>query len=105
MAAIRMHMVLILDLSGCSNVQDAIQHFLQQADLNQSQPTVEIQGQHCTIRYTVDGPETLADLRQKLKHMAKGLFSETTRVAIRNLKRRPDDFTVELLVPPSVWRL
>jgi hypothetical protein len=37
--------------------------------------------------------------------MAKGLFSETTKVSIQNLKRRPDDFDVELLVPPSAWRL
>jgi hypothetical protein len=105
MAAIRIHMVLILDLAGCSNVQQAIQHFLHQADLNQVQPTVEIQGQCCTIRYTVEGPETLAGLRQKLKPMAKGLFSETTKAAIQNLKHCPDDFTVELLVPPSAWRL
>jgi hypothetical protein len=105
MAAIRMHRVLILDLTGCPNVQQAIEHFLQQTDLNQSQPTVQTQGQHRTIRYTVDGPETLTGLRQKLKHMAKGLFSETTKAAIQNLKRRPDDFTVELLVPPSAWRL
>ena len=105
MAAIRIHMVLILDLTGCPKVQEAIQHFLQQADLNHVQPTVEIQSQRCMIRYTVDGPETLAGLRQKLKHMAKGLFSETTKAAIQNLNRRPDDFTVELLVPPSAWRL
>jgi hypothetical protein len=98
-------MVLILDLTGCSNVQNAIEQFLQQAELNPAQPTVEIQGQRCTICYTVEGPETLAGLRQKLKHMAKGLFSETTKAAIQNLKRRPDDFTVELLVPPSAWRL
>ncbi len=104
MAAIRVHMVLILDLTGCPNVQEAIHHFLQQADLNQVQPTVEIRGQRCTIRYSVDGPETLTGLRQTLKHMAKGMFSEATQAAIRDLKHRPDEFTVELLVPPSGWR-
>ncbi len=105
MAAIRMHMVLILDLTGCPNVQESIHHFLQQADLNQVQPTAEIRGQRCTIRYSVDGSETLAGLRQKLKHMAKGLFSETTKAAIHDQKHRPDEFTVEMLVPPSAWRL
>jgi hypothetical protein len=99
-----MHMVLILDLTGCPNGQDAIGHFLQQADLNQVNPKVEIRGQRCTIRYTVDGPETLTGLRQTLKHMAKGLFSETTKAAIQDLKQRPDEFTVELQVPPSAWR-
>jgi hypothetical protein len=52
----------------------------------------------------VGGPETLTGLRQTLKHMAKGLFSEATQAAIRDLKHRPDEFTVELLVPPSGWR-
>jgi hypothetical protein len=88
MAAIQMHMVLILDLTGCPNVEEGIHHFLHQADLNQVQPAVEIRGEHCTIRYTVDGPETPTGLRQKLKHMGKGLFSETTKAAIQNLKRR-----------------
>jgi hypothetical protein len=55
MVAIRMHMVLILDLTGCQNAQEAIHHFLQQADVNQVQPAVEIRGQHGTIRYSVDG--------------------------------------------------
>jgi hypothetical protein len=36
---------------------------------------------------------------------AKGVFSETTKAAIRNLKHRPDEVTVELLVPPSAGRL
>jgi len=36
--------------------------------------------------------------------MAKGLFSEATQAAIRDLKHRPDEFTVEMLVPPSGWR-
>ncbi len=65
MAAIRMHMVLILDLSGCENVHEAIVHFLQQADLNQVRPTVEIRGQRCMIRYSVDGPETRSGERTR----------------------------------------
>ncbi len=104
MAAIRVHMVLVLDLTGCPNVQEAIHHFLQQADLNPVHPMVEIRGQRCTIRYSVDGPDTLTGLRQTLKHMAKGLFSEATQAAIQDLKHRPDEFTVELRVPPSSWR-
>ena len=43
MAAIRMHMVLTLGLTGCQNAHEAIGHSLQQANLNQIQPTVEIQ--------------------------------------------------------------
>ncbi len=103
MAAILIHMVLILDLTGCQNVPEAIDRFLQQGDLAEVKPVVDIRSQRCTIRYTVEGPETLTGLRQTLKHMAKGLFSEATQAAIRDLKHRPDEFTVELLVPPSGW--
>jgi hypothetical protein len=105
MAAILIHMVLILDLTGCQNVPEAIDRFLQQGDLAKAKPVVDIRGKRCTIRYTVEGPETLTGLRQKLKHMAKGLFSDATQAALQNLKHRPDAFTVELLVPPWSWRL
>jgi hypothetical protein len=98
-------MVLILDLTGCQNIPDVIDRFLQQGDLAEVKPVVDIRGQCCTIRYTVVGPETLTGLRQKLKHMAKGLFSDATKAALQNLKHRPDEFTVELLVPPWSWRL
>ena len=104
MTAIRIHMVLILDLSGYPNAKEAIDQFLDEADLAKIQLTVEIQGKRCTIRYTVDGPETLTGLRQTLKHMAKGLFSDATKAAIQDLKHRPYEFTVEMLVPPSAWR-
>lgn len=105
MTAIRIHMVLSLDLTGCQNAHEAIGRFLNESDLAKLQPVVEMQGKRCTIRYSVDGPETLTGLRQTLKHMAKGLFSDATKVAIQNLKQRPDEFTVEMRVPPSAWRL
>ncbi len=93
MAAIWVHMVLILDLTGCPNVQEAIQRFLQQADLNQVNPTIEIRDPYGTIRYSVGGLETLTGLRQTLKQMAKGLFSEDTKAAIQNLNHRRDELT------------
>jgi hypothetical protein len=104
MAAILIHMVVILDLTGCQNVHEAIDRFLQQGDLAGVNPVVDIRGKRCTICYTVEGPATLTGLRQMLKHMAKGLFSDATQAALQNLKHRPDEFTVELLVPPSGWR-
>ncbi len=104
MTAILIHMVLMLDLSGCQHAKAAIDQFLGEADLVKFQPTVDIQDKRCTIRYTLDGPETLIGLRQTLKHMATGLFSDATQAAIQSLKRRPDEFTVEMLVPPSAWR-
>jgi hypothetical protein len=105
MAAILIHMVLVLDLTGCQDVHEAIDHFLHQADLAKVHPKVESHGKRCTIRYTVEGPATLTGLRQTLKHLPKGLCSDVSKAVIQNLKHRPDEFTVELLVPPSGWRL
>ena len=105
MTAILIHMVLILDLTGHQNPREAIDHVLDQANLAEVKPTVDIRGKRGMIRYTVKGPETLTGLRQTLNRMAKGLFSDATKAALQNLKQRPDEFTVELLVPPSGWRL
>ena len=57
------------------------------------------------VRYTVDGPETLTELRRALNHMAKGLFSEATQAAIRNLKERPADFTIVMHVRLPIYGL
>jgi sulfatase maturation enzyme AslB (radical SAM superfamily) len=56
-----------------------------------------IQGQY-VVRYTLDGPKTLTELRRVLNQMAKGLFSEATKAAVRNLKERPTDFSIQMHV-------
>ena len=38
-------------------------------------------------------------------HMAKGLFSEATKAAIRNLNERPADFTIEMHVRLPIYGL
>ncbi len=104
MTPILIHMVLILDLTGCLNAHEAVKRFLDEADLAEVNPTVDMTDNRCIIRYTINGPETLTGLRQTLNRMARGLFSDATKAAIKNLRQRPSEFTVEMLVPPSGWR-
>jgi hypothetical protein len=90
-SGILIHRVLILDLTGCQNVCEAIDHFLDQPDQAEVNPEISIRGRRCTIRFTVEGLRTLMGLRQPLKHMAKGLFSDAPEAAMRNLKHQPDE--------------
>jgi len=55
------------------------------------------------VRYIVGGPKTLTELRRARNHMAKGLFSEATKAAIRNLKERPSGFTIEMNIGLPVY--
>jgi hypothetical protein len=97
MAAILIHTILILDLTGCQNVHETIEHFLQYGDLAEVGPVVDIRGNHCTIRYMVEGPETLTGLRQTLKRMAKGSFSD----ACGGQPSRPSRYNLPVIGHPD----
>jgi hypothetical protein len=103
MTPIRLHFSLILDTSGCQDPERAIKQFLDVAEFADIEKSVEVVRGKYVIRYTVDGPETLTELRRALKHMAKGLFSEATKAAIQNLTARPSDFNIEMNVSLPVY--
>ena len=96
MATIQLHFVLILDTSACKDPQRAAQHFLKTAEFAEIEKSVEVVRGKYVVRYTVDGPQTLTELRQALTRMARSLFSEATQAAIQNLKERPSEFTIEM---------
>src|SRR5258706_14567898 len=96
MKPIRLHYALILDTSGCQDPELAVKQFLEAAGFADRDKSVEVFRGNYVVRYTIDGPETLTELRRALKHMAKRLFSEPTKAAIRNLKERPSDVTIEM---------
>ena len=83
MAPIRLHFVLILDTSACKDHQRAVQHFLETAEFADLEKSVEVVRGKYVVRYTVDGPQTLTELRQALNCMARALFSEATRLPSR----------------------
>jgi len=98
MIPIRLHFSLILDTSDCPDPALALKQFLEAADFADKEKSIQvIQGQY-VVRYTLDGPKTLTELRRVLNQMAKGLFSEATKAAVRNLKERPTDFSIEMHV-------
>ncbi len=105
MTPIRLHYALILDTAGCPDPERAVQHFLDAAEFADVEKSVEVVRGKYIVRYTVNGPETLTELRRALKHMAKALFSEATQAAIQNLKERPSDFTIEMTIRLPVYSM
>jgi hypothetical protein len=105
MSSILLHYCLTLDLGGYADIDGTITHFLEQAGLSNVQKTIETMDSHCIIRFTREGPETLAELRQTFKDMAKGLFSESTREALKTLKERPSDIYLAVSVRPPLFGL
>jgi len=103
MSPILLHYCLTLDLAGYADLNDTIQKFLEQANLSEMKKTVETEGNQCVIRFMIEGPETLAELNQAFKSMAKGLFSEATKAAIKTLKERPSDLYFELTARPPLF--
>ena len=103
MTPIRLHFSLILDTSTCQDPERAVKQFLDVAEFADVEKSVEVIRGMYVVRYTVDGPETLTELRRTLNHMAKGLFSEATKAAIQNLTERPSDFTIEMNVRLPVY--
>jgi len=82
MKPIRLHYCLILDTSGCRDPEHAVKQFLDVTEFTGIEKSVEVVRGKRVVRYTVDGPKTLTELRRALKHMAKGLFSDATKAAI-----------------------
>jgi hypothetical protein len=103
MTPIRLHFTLILDTSGCKDPERAVQQFLEAADSADIEKSVEVFQGKSVVRYTVDGPQTLTELRRSLNRMAKALFSQATQAAIQNLKERPTDFNIEMNVRLPVY--
>ena len=98
MNPIRLHYSLMLDTSECPDPDLAVRQFLEAAGFADKQKSVEVIRGNYVVRYTLDGPETLTELRRVLNHMAKGLFSEATKAAVRNLKERPANFAIEMYI-------
>lgn len=105
MNPIRLHYSLILDRSGCQDPEHAVEQFLEAAEVAAVEKSVEVVGGKYVVRYTLDGPGTLTELRRVLNHMAKSLFSEATKAVLQNLKERPSHFTIELNVRLPVYGL
>ena len=103
MSPILVHYSLILDLAGHDDLTSTISQFLEQASLTEVTKTVETVGDLCNIRFIVEGPETLIELREVAKSMPRGLFSEATKAAIKNLKERPSDLYLELTARPPLF--
>ena len=98
MTPIRLHYALHLDTSSCQDPEQAVKQFLEVEEFADLETTVEVVGGKYVVRYTIEGPATLTELRQALKHSAKALFSPKTQAAIATLKQRPSDFDIELKV-------
>jgi hypothetical protein len=103
MLPIMVHYSLTLDLTGKTDIDGTVNRFLEQAGLADTEKTVEMMGSHCIIRFVVKGPETLVELREVVKSMEKGLFSEATKTAVKNLKDRPSDLYLELTARPPLF--
>ena len=103
MSSILLHYCLTLDLDGYTDLDGTIREFLKQANLSSVKKTVETEGNQCIIRFIIQGPESLAELNQAFKSMAKGLFSEATRAAIKTLKELPSDLYLELTARPPLF--
>jgi hypothetical protein len=91
MTPIRLHFSLILDTSAYQDPERAVKQFLAAGEFADVEKSVEVVRGTYVVRYTVDGPETLTELRRALNHMAKALFSEATQTAIQN-ERTPQRF-------------
>ena len=105
MAPILVHYALTLDLTGRTDTDRIVNDFLRQTDISQLDKSVEMLDEKCTIRFTVEGPETLLELRQTLRNLPRGIFAEVTRAAIKGLKERPNDLYLTLTARPPLFGL
>jgi hypothetical protein len=103
MSPILVHYSLTLDLAGRSDINGTVNQFLEQAGLSKVKKSVEMMDSRCIIRFIIEGPETLVELREVVKSIAKGLFSEATKTAIKRLKERPSDLYLELTARPPLF--
>src|SRR5258708_20446375 len=98
MTPILVHYTLTLDVAGYADMNDTIKQFIVQAGLTDVEKSVETVGSKYTIRFTIPGAETMPELRESMKHIEAGLFSDAIKNAVKNLKERPDDIYLELSV-------
>ena len=105
MAPIFVHYALTLDLTGRTDTDRIIDDFLRQTDISHLDKSVEMLDEKCTIRFMVEGPETLLELREVLRNIPRGIFAEVTRAAIRGLKERPNDLYLALTARPPLFGL
>ena len=96
MPPILVHYALTLDVTGYADMDDTINDFMIQSGLTDVEKSVETKGSHYIIRFTIPGSETLPELREAMKHIPTGLFSDSIKNAVKNLKERPDDIYLEL---------
>ena len=103
MSPILVHYSVTLDLAGRTDTNGLVNEFLEQANLSDVKKTVETMDSQCIIRFMIEGPETLNELREAFKYMAKGLFSEATKSALKSLKERPSDLYLEVKARPPLF--
>ena len=103
MSAVLVHYSLKLDFDGNNDIESVVNQFLEQASLTNLDKTVETIGGQCNIRFSVEGPDSLIELRQVVKTMRKGLFSEVTKEAIKSLKELPSDLYLEVTARPPLF--
>jgi len=103
MSPVLIHYSLTLDLTGKTDIDTTVNRFLEQAGLAQIEKSVEMRNSRCIIRFSVEGPATLNELREVARHMTKGLFSEATKTAIKSLKELPSDLYLELTARPPLF--
>jgi hypothetical protein len=103
MSAVLMHYSLKLDFEGNNDIDGVVNQFLEQANLTDLDKTVETIGGQCNIRFVVEGPESLDELRQVVKTMRRGLFSAATKEAIKSLKELPSDLYLEITARPPLF--
>jgi hypothetical protein len=103
MSPILVHYSVTLDLAGRTDTHGIVNEFLRQANLTEVKKTVNTIGSQCIISFIIEGPETLTELREAFKYMAKGLFSEATKAALRSLKERPSDLYLEVTARPPLF--
>ncbi len=103
MSPVLVHYSLILDFEGNNDIEGVVRQFIEQANLTKLEKTVETIGGQCNIRFMVEGPESLTELRQVVKTMRKGLFSEATKEAIKSLKELPSDLYLEVTARPPLF--
>lgn len=103
MPPVLVHYALTLDFAGKGDMEQVVRKFLEDAGLSTVKKSVEIQGSQCVIRFVVEGPDTLDELRAVAKSMPKGLFSEATKAAVKNLKELPTELHLSLSARPPLF--
>jgi hypothetical protein len=98
MTPILVHYALTVDVAGYPDMKETVDNFIVQAGLTEVEKSVETVGSKYTIRFTIPGSETMPEMREAMKHIEAGLFSDSIKNAVKNLKERPDDIYLELSV-------